>query len=124
MPAVLSCARWVGYLTFSEIEKMNRESTVLVCDRIMEYALYILIFFLPISKAIIEICASLAILAFIIKKIIMRKFLAPTPINKFLFIYLCVCAFAVIFSTNIHLSLRAFFSKLLKNLQKSLFGIY
>lgn len=82
----------------------------------MEYALYTLIFFLPISKAIIEISASLAILAFIIKKIITRGRLATTSLNKFLFLYVGICGLSIIFSTNIHMSLRVLFTKLLENI--------
>jgi len=39
-------------------------------DKFVEYCLYVLIFFIPISKAGVEIFASLAISAFIIKKIL------------------------------------------------------
>ncbi len=96
--------------------KFNKEKCILICDRTMEYALYILIFFLPISKAIIEICASLAILAFIVKKIATKKFVISTPLNEFLLIYLLVCGLSVVFSTNVSISLRAFFSKLLESI--------
>ncbi|MBU2541433.1 MAG: O-antigen ligase family protein [Candidatus Omnitrophica bacterium] len=95
--------------------RLNREYSILVCDIVMEYALYGLIFFLPISKAFIEIFASLAILAFIVKKIISKSFVVHTPLNKFIFVYLAVCILSIIFSTNVQISARAFFFKLLEN---------
>ncbi|MEW6009464.1 MAG: O-antigen ligase family protein [Candidatus Omnitrophota bacterium] len=97
------------------IRRLNKENLILICDRIIEYSLYILIFFLPISKSIIEICASLAILVFIVKKIITKKFLSSSYLNESIFLYLAVCILSIIFSTNTNMSLKAFFAKLLEN---------
>lgn len=45
-------------------------------EKIIEYLLYILLFFLPASKAVVEICATLAILLWCLRKII-----NPAPIK-------------------------------------------
>ncbi|MCX5701458.1 MAG: O-antigen ligase family protein [Candidatus Omnitrophica bacterium] len=54
---------------------MKREKIIKIMDRIVEYSLYGLIFFIPISNAAIEIFVSLAISAFIAKKILQSKFI-------------------------------------------------
>lgn len=95
--------------------KINKELIEKICNKVMEFSLYTLVFYLPISKAIIEICASIAILAFFIKKIITKKFLPDTLLNKYLFVYLLMCIISIIFSTNIQISLKTFFLKLLES---------
>jgi O-antigen ligase len=95
--------------------EMNKQFAILICDKVMEYALYLMVFYLPISKAIIEIALILAIVAFFIKKIITRQFLPLTTLNNYLFFYLLICAVSIIFSTNIPLSFKALFLKLGKN---------
>jgi len=51
-----------------------KEKAIVITDRIVEYSLYGLILFIPVSKAAIEIFASFAVLAFIIKKIFLPEF--------------------------------------------------
>ncbi len=53
---------------------MKKERIILITDRVLEYCLYGLIFFIPISSAVIEVFASLAILAFVVKKILQPEF--------------------------------------------------
>lgn len=95
---------------------VKRETVILVCDKVMEYALYLMAFYLPISKAIIEIALILAIAAFCIKKIITRQFLPPTALNNYLFLYILICGISMIFSTSFPLSFKALFLKLGKNI--------
>lgn len=40
-----------------------------ICEKIIEYALYTLVFFLPTSKSMIEVCATVAALAWLFKKV-------------------------------------------------------
>lgn len=94
---------------------MNKDRVISTCDKIMEYALYAIVFYLPISKAIIEICASLVIGAFLVKSIIRKKFIPHTFLDVPLLLYLLIAFFSVIFSSNIVISLRSFFFKLLEN---------
>ncbi len=53
---------------------MNRQRIAAVSEKVIEYGFYGLIFFLPISKALVESFVGLVIFAFIIKKIASRDF--------------------------------------------------
>ena len=48
--------------------KIDKDKIDLVCGKIIEYSLYCLVFFLPASKSMIEICATIATLARLVKK--------------------------------------------------------
>ena len=94
---------------------LNKEKTVIVCDKVMEYGLYLLVYFLPISKAIIEICATIVILAFFIKRLMVKNFAANTFLDIPLLVYIFICGLSVIFSSNIAISIRNFSTKLIEN---------
>lgn len=49
--------------------RIDKARIDLICEKIIEYALYTLLFFLPTSKSMIEVCATLAILAWLFKKV-------------------------------------------------------
>lgn len=49
--------------------KINRAKIDLVCEKAIEYSLYCLIFFLPASKSMVEVCATLAFFAWLVRKI-------------------------------------------------------
>ncbi len=49
--------------------KINRDKIGLVCEKIIEYSFYCLIFFLPASKSVIEVCATVAFFAWLVKKV-------------------------------------------------------
>lgn len=51
-----------------------KEKAVQILDYIIEYSLYILIFFIPIGKAPLQICATIAFVAFVAKKILKPEF--------------------------------------------------
>ena len=53
---------------------MNREKVIFIAEKLVEYGFYGVIFFLPISKALIESFAGFVFLGFIIKKIATRDF--------------------------------------------------
>jgi len=94
---------------------MNKEKCITICDRIMEYGLYLLAYFLPISKAIIEICATTVILAFLIKRILIRNFATNSFLDIPLLAYVFICGFSTIFSSSIAISIRTFSTKLIEN---------
>ena len=79
-------------------------------DKIIEMFLYILIFCLPFSKAIIEISATFIILAWIVKKIFNWR-----PVSSYLNVpivaYIIATLLSVVFSSNFTLSLKNFGSK-------------
>jgi O-antigen ligase len=64
------------------LRKRIKEKTIVIADRVVEYSLYGLIFFIPISNAAIEIFASLAILAFMVKKILQPKFIFKDSLRR------------------------------------------
>lgn len=85
------------------------------CDYICLFSLYGIAFFLPISKAIIESLSILAIISFLIKKISSSEGAAKTPINIGIYLYLIISVFSFFTSTNLRISLTAFFAKTLQN---------
>ncbi|MDP8265402.1 MAG: O-antigen ligase family protein [Candidatus Aceula meridiana] len=53
---------------------MNRQKIITVSEKVIEYGFYGLIFFLPISKALIESCAGFVFLGFVVNKAMTRDF--------------------------------------------------
>jgi putative inorganic carbon (HCO3(-)) transporter len=93
---------------------MDKARVLLYCDRIIEYSLYAMAFFIPISKAIIEITCGIAIVAFLAKKIIEGR--APsTPLNLPLAAFVLFCAFSVAGSDSFNTSLRNFFGRIIQD---------
>lgn len=91
----------------------REEKIIHYCDKTMEFSLYLMVFFLPISKAIIEITSTLAIIAFLIKKITQKQF-PSTYLNLPLFAFVGISALSIIGTSSLHTSLRNFFSKLIE----------
>lgn len=66
-------------------------------DHLVEYSLYLMIFWIPISKAGIEICSTLAIFAFCLKKILKPDFkFFSKPVNFFLFFFIAFNALSLL----------------------------
>lgn len=80
------------------------------CDKVIEIALYVLIFCLPFSKALIEIAATFMILAWLTKKVLTRERFF-TYLNIPIAIYILSVFVSVVLSVNFSLSFRNFFSK-------------
>lgn len=92
---------------------MTRDKAEIILDRCVEYLLYAMIVFIPISIAIIEITFSLALLCFLIKKILRPDFrFVKNPTHLFLFLFFGFCALSL-FNSEIYLtkSLKALFFK-------------
>ena len=89
---------------------MDRLKIADSCDKIIEVFLYILIFCLPFSTAIVEISASFIILAWLLKKTL-RYRPVSTYLNIPIIVYILAIILSVIFSSNFGLSFRNFFSK-------------
>ncbi|MBZ9578192.1 O-antigen ligase family protein [Patescibacteria group bacterium] len=89
---------------------LNKNRIADYCDRIIEIFLYILIFCLPFSKAIIEISATFIILTWIVKKIFNWRPVS-TYLNIAIIAYILATFLSVIFSSNFALSLKNFGSK-------------
>jgi len=91
------------------------ERIVRFLDKVSEWSLYAIIFALPFSKSIVEISATVAIISFIVKKIILRK----SPFRKdlisiALYLFVASALISLVNSQYIGLSIRAFFSKTLE----------
>ena len=82
----------------------------LYCDKIIEIFLYILMFCLRFSKALIEISATFIILAWIVKKIFNWQPVS-TYLNIPIVVYILATFLSVIFSSDFALSLKNFGSK-------------
>lgn len=83
----------------------------------MEYwVIYSLNFFLPISKAAIEISATLAIITWMAKRFTKkeRQFFPSTGINFPLFAFLLISLVSILISSNRYLSTQGFFKKTLE----------
>ena len=65
-----------------------KDKTIRILDYIIEYSLYILVFFISISKAPLHIFSGIAFVAFVIKKIIRPDFkFLNSPLHYFLFAF-------------------------------------
>lgn len=94
---------------------IERDKLLKIINKGLEWTIYLMLFSLPFSKSIIEICVSIGIVLFILKRILIRDFSIPkTTVNiPLLFIFL-TAAVSLFNSQYIDLSLRALFSKNLK----------
>ena len=92
------------------VMNLNKDRITDYYDRIIEIFLYILIFCLPFSKAIIEISATFIILSWVVKKIFNRQPVS-TYLNIPIIAYILATFLSVIFSNNFSLSLKNFGTK-------------
>jgi len=95
---------------------MDKEKIIGMLDRVIEYLLYLMVFFIPISKAGIEIVFGITTALFIIKKILRPQFtFIKNATFLFLLIFFTFCALSL-FNSGIYLdkSLRALFGKWLQ----------
>ena len=128
----------IGIKSRSALVKMNHQKIFDTCDKIIRYTFYVLIYFLPISIALVEIFASTALVAFFVKRgfvfhqALLKKqsrstgiggkiqlFLQSykpqtTYLNWPIGIFILMNAFSVVFSQNLELSIKGFFFKLLQ----------
>lgn len=91
----------------------KRDKTIWYCDKFIEFNLYLLAFFLPISKGIIEVTSSLAIVTFLIKKTIHRQSV-HTYLNLPLSIFVAISGLSIIGTDSLYTGLRNFFFKLIQ----------
>ena len=97
-----------------------KDKIILLSDRVAEYFLYLLIFFVPFSNAGVESCFAIAFLAWMTKRLLGYRvkglwgLLPATELKKPLLAFILVNAFAVIMSVNFISSIRPFFCKVLE----------
>lgn len=104
------------YIKFHQRTMINKNKVVSVCDIIMLGCIYALAFFMPISKAIIEISSTLAIVTLVIKKMLQKKILPKTYLNPAIITYLFICGFSIIISSSFRISLETFIFKTIQYL--------
>ena len=96
---------------------INRERPKPILNTILEINILLILFCLPFSKSIVEICVGVSIASFLLKKIVIEKSL-KADIDRKVLIWLGLFIFFNILSNInsqfIHLSLTALFSKALK----------
>jgi O-antigen ligase len=84
-------------------------------DRLELISLYVVAYFLPISKALMEIFIYLGIAAFITKKLILKQDAEKFFLNKFVAAYLLICFISIFSSSNLRISASSFLGKVLQN---------
>jgi len=97
---------------------MNKEKALIILDRCLEFLLYLMIFFMPISKAAIEIIFTLSFFLFVFKKILKPDFeFLKNPIHFFLLLFFGFCALSLS-NSGIYFAkgLKTLFSKWLENI--------
>ena len=94
---------------------LKKIDIISICDKVCISSLYAIAFFLPISKAIIEGFSILAIISYLIKKLVSSEDIPKTPLNQPLFIYLFICIISIFISSNLKISSRTFFNKTLQD---------
>lgn len=93
---------------------MEKTKLTRICDKVILFSIYGIAFYLPISKAIIEGFSALAILFFLIKKILLRQGIVKTRLNLAILVYVIVCFISIFISTNSQISFRSFLGKILQ----------
>lgn len=88
---------------------------VRILDKIVIFSIYPVVFYLPISKAIIEIASTLAIICYLVKKLIQRGELLKNNINYAIFAYLAICFISVFTSSNFGTSSKTFAGKIIQD---------
>jgi len=86
---------------------MKREKALKFCNRTIEVSLYALIFYIPISTALIESFAGLAIFAWLLRKFLIHPkqgLLPQSLLNKPILLYLLACFISAVFSSNRQIS--------------------
>lgn len=86
-----------------------------ILDKIIIISIYLVAFYLPISKAIIEIASTLAIVCYIIKKLVQWEDFSRSTINYAIFAYLTICFISVFTGTNFGTSSKTFVGKTLQD---------
>ncbi len=84
-------------------------------NRLLEWSLYILIFTLPFSKTMVEICAIAAIVCWVLKKFASGRQglkLVKTDLNLPLFLFYIISFLSIFWSTHPDISIKAFIRKL------------
>ncbi|MFA6321088.1 MAG: O-antigen ligase family protein [Candidatus Omnitrophota bacterium] len=94
----------------------SNKKIVLFCEKISEWSLYIMIIVLPFSKTMLEITIIISIVSIVLKKILnSEKIISDKNIaNIFLAIFIMASLVSLFNSPYLLLSVKSFFTKILK----------
>ena len=118
----------------TNIPTMNSGQLARCLDRIIRFLLYVLLFWLPYSSAVIEICVILSCLLWIVKRLLQISLLeirslnwldrcrymlrtfkpVHTVLNVPIAVFLSICLFSIGGSAFFGVALRGFFTKVLE----------
>ena len=94
---------------------MDKNKIVLILEKTIEWSLYMMLFCLPFSKTILEIAITVALFAWIAKKILLKDFrLKKNPLGISLFAFFAACAISMINADDKFFVLYALTTKCLK----------
>ena len=94
---------------------MDKDKLIYALDKVIEWSLYILIFSIPFSKTMIELCITVAFFGWISKKILIKDFrLKKTPLNMLLLAFFIVNVISFVNADFKLLFMRSIISKCLK----------
>lgn len=84
-------------------------------DAVIRFFLYVLIFWLPYSPAVVESCVVVSLVLWVVKRAVIKDFKpAPSPINKPVVFFLAFCLISAISSVFWEQSLPNFLTKTLE----------
>lgn len=93
----------------------SRNKLIISLDNIALFSIYAVLFFLPISKAIIESFSYIAIVCFITKNILEKKQFEKSLLNIAVISYTLICFLSIFYSSNPMISSRSFIGKVAQN---------
>jgi O-antigen ligase len=93
----------------------NKEIASRVLDKMSQWSLYIFIFVLPFSKSMVEIATVVAIVSIVARKFLLReRIFKLSAVNIALYLFVAVSAPSFFNTSDLALSVRAFFFKTIK----------
>lgn len=96
--------------------RLNKEKLSLYLDKISEWSVCVIIFVLPFSKSLIEIMIVTGALALLMKKVLLKEpFMKGSAPELFLGVFLAASLVSIYNTQFPELSIKALFSKTLKN---------
>jgi len=98
-------------LTMHTILKASREAVLSKLESLQMFFLYLLVAFLPVSNAIVELSATVIILVWIVTSLQRKTMPRSNPLFLPLGIFLLVCAASLLWTTDIKITLSALFYK-------------
>jgi len=98
---------------------LKKEKIIIYLDRTIEFSLCVLIFTLPFSKSMVEICFGAALVCWVAKRLIIYPSLSvkafkpvSTKLNIPIYAFVFLGFLSTVFSVSLLLSLKGFFFKL------------